>query len=354
PSTPPTSHGLGSLKLDAVAPHHKKSGDDWYVIFNPQVQRVLDVDLVHTLLHDSVVASVRFSQDGRYVATGSNRFARIFDVDTGEEIHTLDCSTTDIAEDNYLRSVCFSPNGKYLATANPDKAVRVWDITTETLHNHFQDHTEGVHTCDFARDGRTIVSGSHDGTVRLWDIETGANTSTLTANNEILAVAMSPDAQFVAAGSSDGTIYLWDVKTGILVDHLKDPDGHRSGVYSIAFLPNGKNLVSASLDRTIKMWELSLPRDEPNLGKEGGSCVKTFEGHNDFVISVAPSPDGLWIMSGSKDRSAQFWDSKTGAAQFILQAHTNTVISVAPSPQGSYFATGGGDKKVRIWAYRPY
>lgn len=349
-STPPTFHGLGPLELDAVAPHHKKTGDGWYVIFNPQVQRVLDVDLVHTLLHDSFVMSVRFSQDGRYVATGSNRFARIFDVDTGEQIHTLDCGRTDIAEDNSVRGVCFSPNGKYLVTASKDHIVRVWDITTGTLHNHFQGHTGYVNTCDFARDGHTVVSGSVDRTVRLWDIETGANTFTLIANDIVTAVAMSPDAQFVAAGSSDGTIYLWDVKTGILVDHLKGPDGHGRTVYSIAFLPNGKNLVSASSDDTIKMWELSSPRGASNLGR----CVTTFQGHSDSVRSVAPSPDALWIMSGSDDKSAQFWDSRTGVAQFILEGHTDWLRSVAPSPQGGYFATAGDDRKARIWAYRPY
>lgn len=129
--SPPTPNGLGSLKLDALAPHHKKVGDDWHVIFNPQVQRVLDVDPVHTLLHDSVVCSVKFSPDGRYVATGSNRFARIFDISTGEEIHTLDYSTTDITKDNHVWSVCFSPDGKYLATASQDNAVRV------SKHLHF-------------------------------------------------------------------------------------------------------------------------------------------------------------------------------------------------------------------------
>lgn len=122
---PPTSIGLGSLQLDALAPHLKKSGDDWLVVFNPQAQHVLDVDAAHTLHHDSVVCSVRFSRDGRFVATGSSTYARIFDAYTGEEICRLQCGTVDTSTENYVRSVCFSPNGKYLATASEDKTVRV-------------------------------------------------------------------------------------------------------------------------------------------------------------------------------------------------------------------------------------
>ncbi|KAK4083838.1 uncharacterized protein Triagg1_1500 [Trichoderma aggressivum f. europaeum] len=346
--------GLGSLELDAIEPYYVKSGDDWYVIFNPQVQRTLDVDAVHTLFHDSAVCSVQFSPDGRYVATGSLRFARIFDVYTGEEICTLECETINISVDNYVRSVCFSPNGKYLATGSDDTIVRVWDIATKTLHKRFLGHERGVYICHFAHDGRTIISGSLDKTVRLWDINTGVNTLTLTAERGITTVALSPDSQYIAAGGYDQTIYLWEAMSGRLVEYLKDPDGHTDAIFSMAFLSNGKGLVSGSLDRTIKIWELRSPRGEPNSGKEGSKCVGTLQGHNDFVLSVALSPDSLWVISGSEDRSAQFWDSRTGEAQFMVQGHTNAVISVASSPRGGYFATSGRDKTARIWAYYPY
>ncbi|KAL6815066.1 WD40-repeat-containing domain protein, partial [Trichoderma sp. SZMC 28015] len=351
---PPTLIGLGSLELDAVAPHHKKSGDDWHIIFNPQVQRVLDVDLVHTLRHDSVVASVRFSQDGRYIATGSNGFARIFEVSTGEEIHRLECDTPNMPDGNYVRSVCFSPDGKYLATTSEDAVVRVWNIETETLRNRFLGHTEHVLACDFAYDGQTVASVGRDRTVRLWNIDTGANTLTITIDDATIAVAFSRESQYIAVGSLDKTIYVWEFTTGLLAEHLKGPGGHRDGVYSIAFSPDGKGLVSGSLDRTIKMWELGSPRSEASSVTEDGKCVRTLQGHNDFVLSVALSPDSLWVISGSKDSSAQFWDSKTGVAQFMVKGHTKSVISVASSPRGGYFATGGGDKKACIWAYHPY
>lgn len=72
----------------------------------------------------------------------------------------------------------------------------------------------------------------------------------------------------------------------------------------------------------------------------------------DFVLSVALSPDGEWVLSGSKDRGVQFWNPQTGDAQLMLQGHKNSVISVAPSPvQGGLFATGSGDMRARIWRF---
>lgn len=166
-------------------------------------------------------------------------------------------------------------------------------------------------------------------------------------------MAISPDCQYVAAGSLDKSVRVWETATGYLSERLEGADGHRDSVYSVAFSPNGKELVSGSLDRTIKMWELSGSRSNASGAPKGGKCVKTFEGHRDFVLSVALTPDANWVLSGSKDRGVYFWDPRTGTAQLMLQGHKNSVISVAPSPTGGFFATGSGDQKARIWQYRP-
>ncbi|KAG5958161.1 transcriptional regulatory protein rco1 [Claviceps cyperi] len=355
PRAPPVGNALAELDLDSVAPHHKKTGSDWYAIFNPAVQRVLDVDLVHSLAHESVVCCVRFSHDGKYVATGCNRSAQIYDVQTGEKVCVLeDHNAQDMTADLYIRSVCFSPDGRFLATGAEDKLIRVWDIASRSIRNHFSGHEQDIYSLDFARDGRTIASGSGDRTVRLWDIESGSNTLTLTIEDGVTTVAISPDTQYVAAGSLDKSVRVWDIHSGFLVERLEGPDGHKDSVYSVAFSPNGKDLVSGSLDRTIKMWELISSRGGQSAAPKGGKCVKTFDGHRDFVLSVALTPDANWVLSGSKDRGVQFWDPRTGSTQLMLQGHKNSVISVAPSPQGGYFATGSGDMKARIWSYRPY
>ncbi|CAK7564112.1 MAG: proteinral transcription repressor [Sporothrix epigloea] len=353
----PTGHSnnsLGDLDPERLPAHFKKTREDWFVIFNQQVPRVLDVDLVHTLQHESVVCCVRFSADGKYVATGCNRSAQIYDVQTGEKLCVLQDDTVDVTGDLYIRSVCFSPDGKYLATGAEDKLIRVWDIPSRTIRNTFAGHEQDIYSLDFARDGRTIASGSGDRTVRLWDIENGQSILTLTIEDGVTTVAISPDTKYVAAGSLDKSVRVWDIQHGYLVERLEGPDGHKDSVYSVAFSPSGKDLVSGSLDKTIKMWELASSRSIPSQGPKGGRCVRTFEGHRDFVLSVALTPDAQWVMSGSKDRGVQFWDPRTGNTQLMLQGHKNSVISVAPSPMGGYFATGSGDMRARIWSYGRY
>jgi len=116
---------LGDLEYDRVPANQKKEGPDWFAIFNPKVPRLLDVDLVHTLEHNSVVCCVRFSQDGKFVATGCNRSAQIYDVKSGTIVSRLQDETVDRDGDLYIRSVCFSPDGRYLATGAEDKQIRV-------------------------------------------------------------------------------------------------------------------------------------------------------------------------------------------------------------------------------------
>lgn len=118
---------LAKLLPESLPEHLRRMGDDWHAVFNPTATRVLDVNLVHHLTHESVVCCVRFSHDGKYVATGSNRSAQIFEVASGQQVSQLIDETVDKDGDLYIRSVCFSPDGRYLATGAEDKLIRVSD-----------------------------------------------------------------------------------------------------------------------------------------------------------------------------------------------------------------------------------
>lgn len=189
-------------------------------------------------------------------------------------------------------------------------------------------HEQDIYSLDFSRDGRIIVSGSGDQTARVWDMESGKCLFVLTVGDAdmkdagVTSVAISPDGRLVAAGSLDRMVRVWDTQTGHLLEKL---EGHKDSVYSVAFAPDGKSLVSGSLDRTLKSWDLTLiGRNGQNGAARGSLCKSTFSGHKDFVLSVAVSPDGKWVVSGSKDRGVQFWDQATTAAQFMLQGHKNS------------------------------
>jgi WD40 repeat protein len=115
-----------SLSPNSVPASLRKEGTDWFLMYNPRLpQKTLDVSLLHQFNHESVVCCVRFSKDGRYLATGCNRTAQIFDMKTGQMVCQLSDDTAVMEGDLYIRSVCFSPDGKYLATGAEDRQIRV-------------------------------------------------------------------------------------------------------------------------------------------------------------------------------------------------------------------------------------
>ena len=203
--------------------------------------------------------------------------------------------------------------------------AKVWDIAQKVIRHQFAGHDQDIYSLDFASDGRHIASGSGDRTIRLWDIQENQCVLTLQIEDGVTTVAISPNNRFVAAGSLDKSVRIWDTQTGVLVERTEGEQGHKDSVYSVAFSPRGDHLVSGSLDKTIRMWKLSnMPSGLGQVQTRNGECIRTFEGHKDFVLSVALTPDGNWVMSGSKDRGVQFWDPETGLAQLMLQGHKNS------------------------------
>ncbi|KAJ7448510.1 hypothetical protein FB451DRAFT_1053803, partial [Mycena latifolia] len=119
---------------------------------------------------------------------------------------------------------------------------------------------------------------------------------------------------------------------------LMSIEGHRKWVNSVAFSPDGAYVVSGSGDKTLRIWDVTT-----------GAEVTKMEGHSRRVRSVAFSPDGARVVSGSYDMTVQIWDATTGAEVTKMKGHSDCVYSVAFSPDGACVISGSDDKTLRMW-----
>jgi len=154
-------------------------------------------------------------------------------------------------------------------------------------------------------------------------------------NEGIWSVAFSPDQRSIVTGSQDQTATVWDAASGRELFLLS---GHTASVRSVAFSPDGKRIATGSLDHTAKLWDA-----------QSGTEILTLKGHSGPIASVAFSADSQRIGTASSDRSAQIWDVGTGAVLLTLKGHTRDVNSIAFSPDGKRIVTGSSDKTAAVW-----
>jgi uncharacterized delta-60 repeat protein len=189
-------------------------------------------------------------------------------------------------------------------------------------------HEDQVVAVAFSPDGKYVASGSEDGTARVWEAQTGHEIARMSHEDYVVAVAFSPDGKYVISGSWDDTARVWEAQTGHEVARMS----HEGYVVAVAFSPDGKYVISGSGDGTARVWEAQTGHEVARIS------------HKDGVAAVAFSPDGKYVASGSRDGTARVWEAQTGR-EIARVNHEVYVIAVAFSPDGKYVISGGCDKK---------
>ncbi|KAG9119386.1 hypothetical protein FRC07_005604, partial [Ceratobasidium sp. 392] len=310
------------------------------------------------------VYAVSVSPDGKLVASGSEDGSMcIWDAHTGNVL-----VGPIVEHKKQVNCVTFSPDSSRFASCSHDCTVRLWDAytgrqTIELLHGH----TDAVWSVAFSPNGKYIISGSEDRTIRVWDATTGVNLASpfklqetgasLRAKKQqkryrnqgsadtraggILSLAYSPDGKQIVLGFEDQTIQIRDIQNGRLT--VPALTGHTGRVWSVAYSPDGRHVASGCADGSICVWD----------AQNGKSLGLPFQGHTDEVRCVSYSSNGERIVSGSQDCTVRVWDTQTGqiaAGPFI--GHTTEVYSVVFMPGDDRVLSCSDDGTIRIWDAR--
>lgn len=296
-----------------------------------------------TVLTDarSRVLSLAFNPDGTLLAGGcEDDTVRLWDV-AGHTLAATLLMPPDPARDEYpieVREVRFSPDGRTLATGTngPIPRVHLWDVATRTLTHTLGRRGPASYPMAFSPDSKTLATDG-DGDVLLWNAATGALADTAGGDWEaVTALAFSPDGKALAIGDEDGKLRLWEPGLDSKPTELNAVDG---GLQSVAFTPDGSAVISGS--------------DRLRLNDRTDSSITLFG--TERADWVMPSPDGDSIatvayVGGSA--KLLLWSTATrtvtGEAEI---ADGLGSVPVALSPDWGRLATAGGDSSVRLWPF---
>ena len=317
--------------------------------------------------------SLAFSPDGRFLANGGGRYGsggkfrgkelQLWEVATGNKV-SLPNALLPASE---LR---FSEDGKTLVSlGNWGDSIGQLDIETKKGNvEKIQERSWEVikrrsSSEPYALTHDKFAVGGTDGRIELWDTMTGKKLSTLRGHaekltilrrvsskllgkiqdplpfevdNDVLALAFSPDGTHLASGSRDTTVLIWNTTSN---DELITLRKHTGRISVLAFSLDGKMLASGSADKTVQLWDTAT-----------GKPIKTFTGHLNRIMDLAFSPDGTRLASGSTDGTVRFWNIETGAAlPTRITGHTEWVKAVAFFKDNTTLLSGEINGVISLW-----
>ena len=292
------------------------------------------------------VTAIAVSPDGKHLAIARYDTVEVFakngggDPISGDPLYRLGDHAGKI---NDLR---FTPDsGKLLvAGGTPGKGgeIVLWDVTKGEKLKTFTGHHDTVYVAVVSEDENTLASGSYDHQIILWDFHTGEILHTLSGHNgPIFDLAFSPDAKNLVSASGDTTVKVWHVPSGQRVDTRSEPLKEQ---YSVTFSPDGSQFAAGGADNRIRVWEL-VSREKLKINP----ILHARFGHEGAITRLRYSADGKSLISAALDHSLKVWDMPQLIQRVVYENQPDAIEALAVDSVGGHFVAGRMDGSLGVY-----
>ena len=240
-----------------------------------------------------------------------------------------------------VQSAEFTSDGTMIISASHDNTVKLWDIASNKAIKTFRGHDGWVQAATLLNDGKWILSASHDANLKLWNIADYAEIRTLKGRvlaqhvDAILDVSFSKDGKQLVTASRDKTAISWSVATGKAQKEFTE--GHSFLASSAVFLPDHKRLATAAVDNSVRIWDIQT-----------GTEHKRFE-HTGRSAAIDVSMDAKLLLTGSDEKTVRIWDIESGKQIKEFKGYRSEVSAVAFSPDRRFCASGDARGRCMVW-----
>ncbi|MCA1703595.1 MAG: WD40 repeat domain-containing protein, partial [Actinobacteria bacterium] len=286
-----------------------------------------------------------------FISSSSTSPASVWDTATGRKVLDL----PDLTRPGGV----ISPGNRFLAAPGPgSNDVSLWDLQNGRRTSVLSGHTAAAFPLAFSPNGELLATGGIDKTARLWDAASGRPIAVLTSHDApVFKGTFSSDGQRLVTASSDKTAVVWSVPRGERLAVLRGHGGlfeefgedARTAISSAQFSPDGTLVVTASDDKTARVWDAA-----------DGQTLAVLTGHHAPVVSAEWSPDGQYVATTSSglklpgddrtvDATLRVWEAKSGRLVAVFEDHASHVNSAAWDTAGRRIVTTSDDGTVRIF-----
>lgn len=303
--------------------------------------------------HKGNITSIKFHPIfSSLVSSSEDATIKVWDYETGEYETTLRGHT------NSVQSVTFDNTGNILASSSADLSIKLWNFASSSKDcmKTLKGHEHNVSCVIFAPAGDYLYSCSRDKTIKKWDVNTGYCTQTLTGHDDwVRKIIINDEGTLLATCSTDQTLRTWNANNGQPIGVFRE---HTHVVECIAFSPanivpltqeaeknrkknqqSGIYIASGSRDKTIRIWETSTHQ-----------CIFMLEGHDNWIREVIFHPNGKHLISVADDKCIRIWDLKDRRCiKIFSEAHEHFIACADYNKKDPYFATGSVDQTIKIW-----